>query len=73
MDKNYEELEYEKRVKERIIKLKNYIENKKISITPEIAESLLKIKYDSNWEPDLNTIDGTVRSLSMVTEYFDYS
>ena len=72
MDKNYEELEYEKRVKERIIKLKNYIENKKISITPEIAESLLKIKYDSNWEPDLNTIDGTVRSLSMVTEYFDY-
>jgi hypothetical protein len=72
MDKNNEELEYEKRVKNRVLILKDFIENKKISLTPDIAESLLKVRYDKNWEPDLETIDGVVRSLALATEFFDY-
>jgi hypothetical protein len=48
MDKNNEELEYEKRVKNRVLILKDFIENKKISLTPDIAESLLKVRYDKN-------------------------
>lgn len=76
MEKSQNEIEYESRVKNRVMILKEYLENWELFFSKDVMnwliESLWKVRYDKNWEPDLETIDATVRSLALATEFFDY-
>lgn len=71
-----ENSEYEKRLKGRLLILKKYLEDWKLILTKEvwdkIEESLMNVKYDKNWEIDLNTVDGIVRSMALGVEFMDY-
>ncbi|QIE58488.1 hypothetical protein G5B37_02610 [Rasiella rasia] len=77
--KSKEEEEYEKRVKARVLKLKEFLEksDKKINIVGKedavnFEESFRKIRYDSDGNPILETIDGRIRSLALVIEQVDH-
>lgn len=74
--KTKEEKEYEERVKRRILILKDLIESGKIqfaeSMKETIGQSFLKARFDKNGEPDLDTIDGVIRSIALVAEQIDH-
>jgi hypothetical protein len=77
--KSEEEKEYEKRVKARVLILKEYLEkgDKKINIVNKedavnFEESFRKIRFDSKGEPILDTVDGRIRSLALVIEQVDH-
>lgn len=77
--KTKNEKEYEKRVKARVLKLKQFLEkgDKKINVVNKkdavnFEESFRKIRFDSNGEPILETVDGRIRSLALVIEQVDH-
>lgn len=74
--KSQEELDYEERVKRRVLILKELLEQGKINITEGmrggLEESLKRARFDENGEPDLSTIDGRIRSMALAAEHFDY-
>lgn len=74
--KSQEELDYEERVKRRVLILKELLENGKINVAEgmrgELEESLKRARFDENGEPDLSTIDGRIRSMALAAEHFDY-
>lgn len=71
-----EEKDYEERVKQRVLILKDLMEQEKIvfseSMKDELEESFSKARYNENGEPDLSTIDGKIRSIALAAEHFDY-
>ena len=74
--KSQEELDYEERVKRRVLILKELLEQGKINVAEgmrgELQESLKRARFDENGEPDLSTIDGRIRSMALAAEHFDY-
>jgi hypothetical protein len=74
--KSQEELDYEERVKRRVLILKELLEQGKINVAEgmrgELEESLKSARFDENGEPDLSTIDGRIRSMALVAEHIDY-
>lgn len=74
--KSKEELEYEERVKNRVLILRDMLKEGKIRISTElkgkVESSLLKARFNSNGEPDLDTIDPFVRSMALMAEHMDY-
>ncbi|CAM1370594.1 conserved hypothetical protein [Tenacibaculum litopenaei] len=74
--KSIEEKEYEERVKRRVLILKEQLENGNIHISEHLADdfekSLLKVRLDKNGEPDLDTVDGRIRSMALMAEYMDH-
>jgi hypothetical protein len=74
--KSKEELEYEERVKNRVLILRDMLKEGKIPIPTElrgkVESSLLKARFKSNGEPDLDTIDPFVRSMALMAEHMDY-
>jgi|GEM_PF-7109544 len=74
--KSQEELEYDERVKKRVLILKDLMEQGKItfaeSMREELEKSFSKARFDKNGEPDLATIDGRIRSIALAAEHFDY-
>lgn len=74
--KSNEEEEYNNRVKNRVLILKELLENGKIKVAEsmkgELEESFLKARFDENGEPDLSTIDGRIRSMALMAEHFDH-
>ena len=69
-EKNKEQEEYEKRLRRRLEILKKEMEAGKVHLPndAQIKNSLLSIKYDSNGQIDLNTVDGIVRSMALGIE-----
>ncbi|MEH6706324.1 MAG: hypothetical protein V7691_16140, partial [Galbibacter orientalis] len=67
--KSKEEKEYEERVKRRVQILKEQLENGNIHISEHLADdfekSLLRVRLDKNGEPDLDTVDGRIRSMAL--------
>jgi hypothetical protein len=74
--KSKEEKEYEERVKQRVLILKEQLEKGNIHISEHLADdfekSLLRIRLDKNGEPDLDTVDGRIRSMALVAEHMDH-
>lgn len=74
--KSREQREYEERVKRRVLILRDLLEEGKITVAEHIAndlkESLSKARFDENGEPDLETIDGRIRSMALMAEFFDH-
>lgn len=77
--KSEEEKEYEKRVKARVLLLKQFLEkgDKKINIVNKedaerFEDSFRKIRFDSYGDPILETVDGRIRSLALVIEQLDH-
>lgn len=74
--KSQEELEYDERVKKRVLILKDLMVQGKIkfaeSMRKDLEESFSKARFDENGEPDLATIDGRIRSIALAAEHFDY-
>jgi hypothetical protein len=74
--KSQEELEYEERVKRRVLILKDLMAEGKIKFAETmregLEESFSKARFDENGEPDLSTIDGRIRSIALMAEHFDY-
>lgn len=77
--KSKEEEEYQKRVKARVLKLKEFLEksDEKINIVGKenavnFEESFQKICYDSDGNPILETVYGRIRSLALVIEQVDH-
>jgi hypothetical protein len=74
--KSQEELDYEERVKRRVLILKELLEQGKINVAEgmrgELEESLKSARFDENGEPDLSTIDSRIRSMALVAEHIDY-
>lgn len=74
--KSKEEIEYEERVKKRVLILRDLMEQGKIkfaeSMRKGLEESFSKARFDKNGEPDLDTIDGRIRSIALAAEHFDY-
>jgi hypothetical protein len=74
--KSKEEKEYEERVKRRVLILKEQLENGNIHISEHLAddfeESLLRVRLDKNGEPDLDTVDGRIRSMALMAEHMDH-
>lgn len=74
--KSKEEKEYEERVKRRVLILRDKLKEGKIHIAEHLREkveaSLLKARFDKNGEPDLDTIDGFVRSMALMAEHMDH-
>ena len=64
-----EKLEYENRVRERIIILEEWLKKGKIVIADHLAkdfeESLRNVKYDQDGNIDLKTVDGRIRSMAL--------
>lgn len=67
-----ENIEYEKRLRSRLMILKKTLWEGKMQITEELAESLSKVMYDKNGEVDLSTVDWHVRATALITEFIDY-
>jgi hypothetical protein len=68
-----EEKEYQDRVKKRVLILRDMMKEGKIIFSEDmkdgmLEESLLKVRYDKNGEPDLSTVNGLVRSLALSAE-----
>lgn len=77
--KSKDEKEYEERVKARVLKLKKFLEksDKKINIVNKedavnFEKSFRKIRFDSDGDPILETVDGRIRSLALVIEQVDH-
>lgn len=74
--KSKEEKEYEERVKRRVLILKEQLDNGNIHISEHLADdfekSLLKVRLDENGEPDLDTVDGRIRSMALMAEQMDH-
>jgi len=74
--KTQEELEYEERVKRRVLILRDLMTEGKIKFAESMREGLedsfSKARFDENGEPDLSTIDGRIRSIALAAEHFDY-
>ncbi|QNS41710.1 hypothetical protein H0S70_01570 [Chryseobacterium manosquense] len=74
--KSKEQIDYEERVKRRVLILKDLLEEGKITVAEHLAkglqESLSKVKFDENGEPDVETIDGRIRSMALMAEHYDY-
>lgn len=74
--KTKEEKEYEERVKRRVLILKDLIEKGTIqfaeSMKETIGQSFSKARFDKNGEPDLDTIDGVIRSIALAAEHIDH-
>lgn len=74
--KSQEELDYEERVKKRVLILKELLEQGKIKVAEgmrgELEESLKRARFDENGEPDLSTIDSRIRSMALAAEHLDY-
>lgn len=72
MSKSKDQLEYEERLKRRLIILKEEMKNGKVKFNKDlkVIESLKKVKYGPDGEIDLETVDGFVRSLAIDIEYF---
>ena len=71
--KSVEDKEYEERVKRRVLILQEMLKEGKIQIPNDniqIEKSLTACRYDLKGEPDLSTIDGVVRSMALMAEYF---
>ena len=77
--KSKEEKEYEKRVKSRVLILKEYLEkgDKKINIVNKddainFEDSFRKIRFDTDGDPILETVDSRIRSLALIIEQVDH-
>ena len=74
--KSQEEIEYENRVKRRVLILRDLMQQGKIhfseSMKERVGESFSKVRYDKNGEPDLSTIDSLIRSTALAAEHFDH-
>lgn len=74
--KSKEEIEYEERVKKRVLILRDMMKQGRIlfaeNITHQIEESFMKARFDENGDPDLSTIDGFIRSTALMAEHMDY-
>jgi hypothetical protein len=74
--KSNEEKEYEERVKRRVLILKEQIEKGNIHISEHLRDnfekSLLNVRLDKNGEPDLETVDGRIRSMALMAEHMDH-
>ncbi len=74
--KSQEEIEYENRVKKRVLILRDLMQQGKIrfaeSMRDKIMASFMKARFDENGEPDLSTIDGFIRSTALMAEHMDY-
>lgn len=74
--KSQEEIEYEGRVKKRVLILRDLMQQGKIkfaeSMKGKIEESFMKARFDEDGDPDLSTIDGFIRSTALMAEHFDY-
>lgn len=77
--KSEEEKEYEKRVKARVLTLKQFLEKgeKKINVVNKedalrFEESFRKIRFDKDGDPILDTVDARIRSLALVIEQLDH-
>jgi hypothetical protein len=76
MMKSTEDKEYEERVKQRVLILKELISSGQISISEDLKDqvesSLLNVRLDQNGEPILDTVDSFVRSMALMAEHIDY-
>lgn len=74
--KSREEQQYEERLKRRLLILREKLQDGKIhfaeSLKDQIDKSISKARFDSNGEPDLDTIDPFLRSLSLMAEHMDH-
>ncbi|MBK6983727.1 MAG: hypothetical protein IPH32_02715 [Bacteroidetes bacterium] len=74
--KSKEEIEYEERVKKRVLILRELMKEGKISFAESmragLEESFSKARFDENGQPDLSTIDGRIRSIALSAEHFDH-
>lgn len=74
--KSQEDIEYEERVKRRVLILRDLVEQGKIkfaeSMKEGLEESFSKARFDKHGEPDLSTIDGRIRSMALAAEHFDH-
>lgn len=74
--KSKEEIEYDERVKRRVLILKDLIVEGRIQFAESMRESLedsfSKARYDKNGEPNLATIDGTIRSMALMAEHINH-
>jgi len=74
--KSKEDIEYEERVKRRVLILRELMEQGKIKFAENmkdgLEESFSKARFDKNGEPDLSTIDGRIRSMALMAEHFDH-
>ncbi len=74
--KSKEEKEYEERVKRRVLILRDKLKEGKIHIAEHLKDkveaSLQRARFDENGEPDLDTIDGFIRSMALMAEHMDH-
>lgn len=74
--KSQEEIEYEERIKKRVLILRDLMQQGKIrfseSMRGKIEESFMKARFDENGELNLSTIDGFIRSTALMAEHMDY-
>lgn len=74
--KSQDEIEYEERVKKRVLILRDMMQQGRIkfaeSMKGQIEDSFMKARFDENGDPDLSTIDGFVRSTALMAEHMDY-
>ncbi len=74
--KSQEEIEYEERVKKRVLILRDFMQQGRIifaeSMKDKVEASFKKARFDENGEPDLSTIDGLIRSTALMAEHVDY-
>lgn len=66
-EKSEEQIEYEKRLRRRLKILQEQLEAGKIRIAEglSVKESLMAVRTSANGEIDLDTVDGTVRSMAL--------
>lgn len=66
-DKTEEEIEYEKRLRRRLVVLKEQMESGKVHFPKDagIEESLMAVRYGPDGEIDFSTVDGRVRSMAL--------
>ncbi len=67
-----EQKDYDDNLKKRVLVLKKMFDEGKIKIVEDsnILKSLESARFDSDGNPDLSTIDATVRSIALAAEYF---
>lgn len=74
--KSKEEQEYEERVKRRVLILMEQLKKGNFHISAHLAadfeNSILKVRLDKNGEPDLETVDGRIRSMALMADHIDH-
>lgn len=74
--KSQDEIEYEERIKRRVLILLKLIQEGSIkfaeSTRADFEESFSKVRFTENGELDVSTIDGIVRSMALAAEDFDH-